>query len=107
VYGLQQSNGTRANVAVVHALGGHLEPLVLEVSYFGPQGSELGNDPQCSPCTLLPGQWKQFNSPLAAYGAPHGYARIRRISGSDQFIAYGVLNDNANDDGSYVPMIVP
>jgi hypothetical protein len=38
---------------------------------------------------------------------PHGFARIRRVSGSDQFIAYGVLNDQANDDGSYVPMIVP
>ena len=113
VYGLQQTGtrgqegGTRANLAVGHALGGEAEPLQLEVTYFGPTGAELGKEPQCSPCTLLPGQFRQFDSALSRYGVPNGYARIRRISGSDQFLAYGVLNDQGNDDGSYVPMIVP
>ncbi len=113
VYGLQQTGtrgvegGTRSNLAVVHALGGEVEDLRLEVTYFGPLGNELGKEPECSPCTLAPGQWRQFNAPLARFGAWQGYARIRRVSGSDQFLAYGVLNDQGNDDGSYVPMIVP
>jgi PKD repeat protein len=113
VYGLQQTGtrgqegGTRANLAVGHALGGQVEPLQLEVTYFGPNGSELGKEPQCSPCTLAPGQFLQFDSALARFGVAQGYARIRRLSGTDQFLAYGVLNDQGNDDGSYVPMIVP
>lgn len=113
VYGLQQTGtrgqegGTRTNLAVLHALAGHEEDLQLEVTYFGPDGKELGKEAQCSPCTLKPGQFKQFNSALAPFGVAHGFARIRRISGSDQFLAYGVLNDQANDDGSYVPMSVP
>jgi len=110
VYGLQQTGtrgqegGTRSNLAVLNALGGDVEDLVLEITYYGPNGAELGREPTF---TLAPGQWRQFNAPLTRYGVPHGFARIRRVSGSDQFIAYGVLNDQANDDGSYVPMIVP
>ena len=84
-----------------------MEPLQLEVTYFGPNGNELGKEPQCSPCTLAPGQFLQFDSALARFGVAQGYARIRRLSGTDQFLAYGVLNDQGNDDGSYVPMIVP
>ena len=116
VYGLQQSGtqgaegGTRSNLAVLHALGGSEEVLRLEVTYFGPSGQELGKESSCSPCSLKPGQLKQFNAPLDGkngFTVPQGYARIRRLSGSDQFIAYGVLNDQANNDGSYVPMTMP
>jgi hypothetical protein len=115
IYGLQQSGargqegGTRANLAVIHALGGQIANITLEVTYFGPNGQELGKEPLCNPCTLQPGEWRQFNAPLEknGYGVPHGYARIRKLSGTDQFLAYGVLNDQANDDGSYVPMVVP
>lgn len=113
VYGLQQTGtrgqegGTRSNLAVVHALGGNVENLGLEVTYFGADGREVGREPECSPCTLAPGQWKQFNTPLARFGVSQGYARIRRVAGSDQFMAYGVLNDQGNDDGSYVPMNIP
>ncbi len=110
VYGLQQTGekgktaGTRSNLAVVHALNGNVEPLVLEVTYFGPSGAEIGKEPLL---TLRPGEWHQFNAPLGSRGVSQGFARIRRVSGSDQFLAYGVLNDQLNDDGSYVPMVVP
>jgi hypothetical protein len=110
IYGLQQtgtrgvSAGTRSNLAVVHALGGDIGELVLEVTYYGPNGQELGREPQL---TLQPGQWHQYNAPLERFGVAHGFAKIRRVSGNDQFLAYGVSNDQLNDDGSYVPMIVP
>ncbi|MEO6324133.1 MAG: PKD domain-containing protein, partial [Thermoanaerobaculia bacterium] len=110
IYGLQQSGtrgeegGTRSNVAVVHAFGGNDEPLGLEITYFSNSGTELGKEN----VTLNPGQWNQIGQPLARYpGITQGYARIRRISGSDEFVAYGVLNDQANDDGSFVRMVVP
>jgi PKD repeat protein len=113
VYGLQQTGvrgqegGTRSNLAVVHAFGGNVEDLGVSVSYFGPDGAELGPEPECNPCTLKPGQWHQFSAPLQRFGVANGYARIRRVSGTDQFLAYGVLNDQGNDDGSYVPMTLP
>jgi PKD repeat protein len=109
IYGLQQTGvrgqegGTRSNVAVIHALGGNIETLVLEVSYFNAAGNQVG---QPVTATLQPGQWQQFSAPLEGLGLTEGFARVRRISGSDQFIAYGVLNDQANSDGSYVPMII-
>lgn len=110
VYGLQQSGtrgqegGTRSNLAVVHAFGGNDEPLSVEITYFSNAGTELGKDS----VTVQPGQWTQIGQPLGRYaGVTQGYARIRRVSGSDEFVAYGVLNDQSNDDGSFVKMVVP
>ena len=54
--------------------------------------------------TLAPGQWTQFNQPLAAFGAASGYARIEKTSGNTAFVAYGILNDAVTSDGSYIPM---
>ena len=54
--------------------------------------------------TLAPGEWKQFNGPLASRGATAGAAKIERLSGSSRWAAYGVLNDQHNSDGSYIPM---
>jgi hypothetical protein len=110
VFGLQQSGvrgqdgGTRSNLAIVHALGGEEEDLSLEITYFDGSARELGKEQ----VSLKAGQWKQINTPLAGYeGVTTGYARVTRLSGTDQFIAYGVLNDQANDDGSFVSMIIP
>ena len=50
---------------------------------------------------------RNWRKTLATRGVSQGFARVRRVSGSDQFLAYGVLNDQLNDDGSYVPMVVP
>jgi len=110
VYGLQQSGtrgqdgGTRSNLAVVHALDGGNAPITLEITYFDANAQQLG----VQSVTLKPGQWMQINAPLAAYaGVTQGYARIRRTAGTDEFFAYGVLNDQANDDGSFVSMVIP
>jgi hypothetical protein len=54
--------------------------------------------------TLAPGEWRQFNGPLASRGATVGFAKIERLSGSSRWAAYGILNDQHNSDGSYIPM---
>jgi hypothetical protein len=54
--------------------------------------------------TLAPGQWTQFNQPLAALEATSGFALIQKTSGNSTFVAYGVLNDAVTSDGSYIPM---
>ena len=57
--------------------------------------------------TLPPGGWTQLNGILASNGLSltSGYVRIERVSGSAPYLAYGVVNDQANSDGSYVPAV--
>ena len=57
--------------------------------------------------TLAPGEWAQFNQPLASRGVAAGSAKIEKLSGASRFVAYGVLNDQTNSDGSYIPMSLP
>ena len=54
--------------------------------------------------TLGAGEWHQIGTPLASRGATAGSARVERVSGSSRFVAYGILNDAATSDGSYLPM---
>lgn len=115
VLGLQQTGtrgvteGTRANLAVLNAAGRDEEAVDVEITYFGPDGAELGKQADCAPCRLKPGEWRQFNAVLGGsngFTASTGYARVERKTGTDQVFAYGVLNDQLNDDGSFVPMVV-
>ncbi len=63
--------------------------------------------------SLQPGEFAQYNwvlratDVLAQLGITNGYARVRLTSGTDRFIAYGVVNDGAatgggTSDGSFV-----
>ena len=54
--------------------------------------------------------WRQINSILRNYaqGTTQGYVRIRKISGNNPFLAYGVINDGPSPgersgDGAYIP----
>ena len=55
-------------------------------------------------------RWHQINGILSKYteGTTQGYVRVRRISGNNPFLAYGVVNDGGapgrrSGDGAYVP----
>ena len=57
--------------------------------------------------------WRQINGILGEYapGATQGYVRIRKISGNNPFLAYGVINDGGvpgqrSGDGAYLPASV-
>ncbi len=100
VNGLQQNATQRSNVAVVNR-GDAGDPVALRVTYHGADGAPL---PDPDAVTLSPGEWRQFNQPLASRGAAGGYATVERLSGSSRWAAYGVLNDQHNSDGSYIPM---
>ena len=56
--------------------------------------------------TLGPGEFHQVNTVLTAAGKADpmfgGYVRVERVEGMAPFYAYGVINDNANSDGSFV-----
>ena len=100
VYGLQENAAQRSNLALVNA-GDAGDPITLRVTFYGANGAALG-----APVDRIlgPGEWFQFNRPLAALGASAGYAKVERISGASRFATYGVLNDNVTSDGSYVAM---
>lgn len=100
VYGLQQNGAQRSNLAVVNR-GDAGDAITLRVTYYSPEGAVL---PNAETRVLGPGEWAQFNTPLASRGAESGYARIERLSGASRFVAYGVLNDQVNSDGSFIPM---
>jgi hypothetical protein len=107
VPGLAQDEGVRSNLAVVHAGGGSELPITLEARLYdadtgAPAGSALT-------VSLSPGDWFQWSRVHALAGAPASVTRftavVRRTSGDDTFLAYGVLNDAVTSDGSYQTMI--
>lgn len=100
VQGLQQSTAQRSNLAVVNR-GDAGDAISLRITYYGPDGTQAGG---VDTKTLAPGEWAQFNQPLASRGVAAGSATIEKLSGASRFVAYGVLNDQTNSDGSYIPM---
>lgn len=110
VYGLREDGAFRSNLAVVHSPSSSSfaagAPIGLEIQlYDGDRGVAAGD---AIAATLQPGEFRQFNSVLAQRGLSNGYARVRRTSGSDRFIAYGVVNDGpatggGTSDGSLIP----
>jgi len=99
VHGLQQDAKTRSNVALVNF--GDAGNVTLRLTYYGANGQALGNSEEHA---LAPGAWLQKNEPLLSRGASAGSVKVERISGTSRFVAYGVLNDAATSDGSYLPM---
>ncbi len=100
VYGLQQNGVQRSNLAVVNR-GDASDAIAIRVTYHGTDGAALPNPDTAA---LAPGEWRQFNGPLGSRGAAGGYAKVERLSGNSRFVSYGVLNDQHNSDGSYIPM---
>lgn len=58
--------------------------------------------------TLGPGGWTQLDTVLSPFGVANGYVHVVGLTGSDRFVAYGVVNDGASpwsggtNDGSYI-----
>ncbi len=107
VYGLVQDSTSRSNVAILNA-GPGATSITVRVDVFATNFGVLVGG---STVTLPAGGWAQINTILAPYSLSEGYVRIRLTSGTNRFVAYGVVNDGANpgrgtSDGSYVAMTV-
>ncbi len=115
IYGLRENTLFRSNLAVVHAPGTASSatsgPVSLEIQLYDGDSGALAGAPLTQ--TLQPGEFFQFNfilryTPvLVQLGITNGYARVRRTSGTDRFIAYGVVNDGGSagggtSDGSFL-----
>ena len=105
IYGLQQNGENRSNLAVVNI--GPFADSVLGIDIYD---GETGALVKTITRTVPPGRWHQINGILGnhAPATTQGYVRIRRLSGNDPFLAYGVINDGSapgerSGDGAYLP----
>lgn len=99
VFGLRENTADRSNLALLN-MG--KDPIALRVTLR----SGAGGAPAVLPDVPLDaGQWTQLSRVLAGAGFADGWATIDLVSGAGPFGAYGVFNDNATNDGSYVPAV--
>ncbi len=101
VFGLRTSALDRSNVAIYNP---GAEPVSVKVTLVS--GSSDGQV-VLSAKEALPGYgWKQFTIPSSGTPAiDQGYVLIERVSSGGFFGAYGVVNDNDTNDGSFIPAV--
>ena len=96
--GLRQNREDRSNVAFQNmGISGNIT--VRATVFSGDSGGGFRVLPEV---VLAPGGFRQFNSVLATAGFTQGYVKVERVEGAGPFYAYGVINDQANSDGSFV-----
>ncbi|MCI0421395.1 MAG: LamG domain-containing protein, partial [Acidobacteria bacterium] len=101
--GLRQNTTDRSNVALQNV--GTTGDVILRVTVFSGDPALPGS--QVLPdVTLTPGGFFQFSEILKLAGYANGYVRVERMSGTAPYYAYGVINDQANSDGSFLFPVV-
>ena len=100
--GLRQNAQDRSNVAFQNMGTSQEGNITLRTTVYS-------GDPFANPrsrvlpdVTLAPGGFHQYSGLLATAGIDQGYVRVERVRGRAPFYAYGVINDQANSDGSFV-----
>ena len=103
--GLRQNEQDRSNVAFQHMGTPEDGPITLRVTVFSGNATDPSGE-MLDDMTLGPGEFHQFDAVLATAGKADplfgGYVKVERVEGTAPFYAYGVINDNANSDGSFV-----
>jgi PKD repeat protein len=103
IIGLRQNSADRSNLALANAgTSGTIRLKVYLVKGDGSQAVYL--DPETQ---LGPGQWTQLNAVLTLPDPDwsDGWVFIERTTGTEPYTAYAVFNDNATNDGSFVPAL--
>ena len=100
--GLRQNGQDRSNVAVQNAGGAGEESITLRVTVFSGDPASAGRRTVLPDRTLTPGGFHQYDGILKEAGFDNGYVKVERVKGTAPFYAYGVINDQANSDGSFV-----
>ena len=106
ICGLMQNETDRSNVAIQHvgtAADGNIR---LQLTVFSGEGttqiSKVLPDQ-----VLAPGGFAQISGVLNSNGLSlsNGYVRVEQVSGTAAYYAYGVINDQSNSDGSFIPPV--
>lgn len=98
IFGLRQNVSDRSNLAVFNPSN---EPVTVELVAVA--GDASGFSRIISDGQTVPAHgWHQWNNVLDGTGIRNGWVTIRRISTNGLFDAYGVINDNLTNDGSFI-----
>jgi len=101
VFGYRQTVSDRTNVAVYNPGAEPVSVKIVMVSAVNDRQAVLSERED-----LGPYGWRQLSNPsVLAQDFDNGYIRIERVSPGGVFGAYGVVNDNATNDGSFVPAV--
>ena len=103
IYGLQQNAENRSNLALVNTGEIDDSSSTFEITIHDGNGK---SQPKTKTVILGPRRWTQENGILG--NVSQGYVQVRKISGNNPFVAYGVINDGGrpgerSGDGAYVP----
>ena len=103
VYGLQHNEENRSNLALVNTGEVDDSDIAFEIDIYDGSGD---TQPRTKIVTLGPRRWDQVNGILGA--TSQGYVQVRKVSGNNPFITYGVINDGGkpgqrSGDGAYLP----
>ena len=108
VDGLRQDPENRSNVALVNTGEVDATDSVFDLDIYDGDTGRLVRTITTQP--LPARRWRQINAILANHTrrTTQGFVRIRKTSGNNPFLAYGVVNDGGaprqrSDDGAYVP----
>ena len=97
--GLRQNEQDRSNLAFQHVGTAEDGPIGLATRVYS--GDPADREPRIVEDVMLePGEFHQFSGVLGS--VPNGYVEVRRFYGNAPFYAYGVINDQANSDGSFI-----
>ena len=104
---LQQNGENRSNLALVNTVEIDTTDSVFKLDIYD---GDTGRLVKTLTRTVPARRWRQINGILRnhAPATTQGYVRIRKISGNNPFLAYGVVNDGASPgersgDGAYLP----
>ena len=100
ICGLRENESDRSNLALQNAGAPGDGDVTLRVTACSGDSPARVVRPDV---TLPPGGFTQVGGILGLHGMTNGYVKVERVGGTAPFFAYGVVNDQANSDGSFVP----
>ena len=97
--GLRQNQQDRSNVAFQNMGTSEQGAITLKTTVYSGEAGD-GTARELDDVTLEPGGFHQYSGLLGS--VENGYVKVERVEGEAPFYAYGVINDQANSDGSFV-----
>ena len=100
--GLRQNGEDRSNVAFQNMGAPEEGAITVRTTVYSGEAADA-TARVLKDVTLEPGGFHQYSGLLGVLGVPaQGYVKVERVEGRASFYAYGVINDQANSDGSFV-----
>ena len=103
--GLRQNSRDRSNLAFQNMGAPEEGPITIRTTVYAGEAAHA-TARVLEDVTLEPGGFHQYSGLLGGLksvdGDRQGYVRVERVEGTAPFYAYGVINDQANSDGSFI-----